>query len=184
MYYFMRQNLFEPLDIIEVVGPTELLEKFIWIEGQRFSEDIPRQTLLLDPSYGKRMADFFDTTIPLMSDRLLKALRRLGVRNIDSYPMTLKRPDTGEEWDNYWAVNVIGCIDAVNLEKSQYRTDSFGEPDFTKIVLNEKVVGEVDLFRLVKGPGLMVVNQKIKEALSPAGFMALMFQEVGDYDGT
>lgn len=183
MHYFMRQNLFENLDVIEVEGHTEETAKHIWIAGSRFSEDVPPQTLILDAAYGTKMADFFDTTIPLMSARLLNALAAVGVSNLDVYPMILQRSDTSERWDNYSAVNVIGAIDAIDLENSEYTTDSFGEPNFTRIALKEDLVSGLKLFRLNTGPGLIVINEVVKDALSGQDFYALMLQPLEDYDG-
>lgn len=183
MHYFMRQNLFENLDVIEVVGHTEETAKHIWISGERFSENVPTQTLILDSSYGSKMADFFDTTIPLMSARLLQSLDSVGISNLDLYPMILERPDTGERWDNYSAVNVVGAIDAADMDNSEYTIDSFGEPEFSRIALKEKLVSGLKLFRLNTGPGLIVVNDTVKKALADLGFYALMFQPLEEYDG-
>lgn len=183
MYYFMRQNLFQRLDIIEVVGHTEETSKHIWTAGERFSEQVPVQTLDLDPSYGKRMADFFDTTIPLMSERLVRSLRQLGIDNFDAYPMTLKRKDTGQTWKDYFAVNVVGRIAAVDMNRSLYRTMATGRPKFSKIALDPGAIGDAIFFRLALGPGLIVVHEKIKQDLSEKKFVALMFQKIEDYKG-
>ena len=60
MYYFLTQNLIDTHNIIEVVGHTDETGKHIWIEGNRFPEGVSFQTLILAPTYGTGMADFFE----------------------------------------------------------------------------------------------------------------------------
>ena len=183
MYYFLRQNLFDILNIIEVTGHTEETGKFLWTAGARFDEELPPQTLTLDSSYGTEMADFFDTSLPLMSDRLIATLHSAGVDNFDAYPMVLERPDTGQLWKNYSAVNVIGRIDAVNMAKSKYAMSPLGKPKFQSISIDAAAAGDAICFRLRKGPGLIVVQERIAEAVAKQNFVAVMLQKVEDYDG-
>ena len=183
MYYFLRQNLFEVQNIIEVTGHTEVTGKYLWTAGTKFPEDVPVQNLALDAAYGTRMADFFDTTIPLMSDRLLQTLYDAGVDNIDAYPMILERPDTGEKWHNYKAINVLGRIDAVDLENSEYELSPTGIYEFESIVIDEKVSGDALCFRLAKGPDLIVIPEKIADTIRKRDFVAVMLQRTEDYDG-
>lgn len=130
------------------------------------------------------MPDFFDTTIPLMSERLLRALRRAGADNIDDYPMILRRPDTGQEWRNYRAINVVGRLDAIDMSGSKHQpTASDAGIDFESIVLDKGAVGDSLCFRLDDGPRLIVIHEKIAAALAPLGFIAVMIQPLDEYDG-
>ena len=96
-FYFLRQNLFATLGMIEITGHTELTGSYSWTAGAKFDTPVPEQTLLLDPAYGTNLPDFFDTTIPVMSPRLIDGLLTAGVDNIEAYPMILRRLDTEEE---------------------------------------------------------------------------------------
>src|SRR5690348_6843439 len=142
MYYFLRQDLFKATDIIEISGHTEETGKHIWVDGIRFTAPVPEQVLELDPAYGTTMADFFDTTVPVMSDRLIKAMHGAGVDNFDAYPMILRRTDTGEEWRNYRAVNFIGSIDALDRTKSKCRENAIGALDCTSVTIDPKLAGD------------------------------------------
>jgi len=182
-YYFLRQDLFDAEDIIEVVGHTEETGKFMWVEGTRFDEDLPVQTLELDPAYGTTMPDFFDTTIPLMSDRLVEAVRKAGVDNFDAYPMILRRRDTGEEWRNYNAMNFIGSIDAIDREKSDCQRSASGRLLCESITIDPKAAGDAICFRLTEGPHLLVVHERVATALKKQNFVAVLIQKTEDYDG-
>jgi hypothetical protein len=184
MFYFARQNLFEELGMIEVVGHTAVTGQYQWISGIAFNQPVPRETLELDPAYGTNMPDLFDTTIPLFSQRLLQCLRSAGIDNIDAYPMLLRRKDTGELIEDYQAVNVIGCVDAVDLGASVYRR-RFGKPYFTgPVAVDPARCKGFEVFRLLHGPGFIVVNERIAAVLRQGSFKALLLQPTLDYAGT
>lgn len=183
MFYFLRQNLFEIQGNIEIVGHTETTSQFMWTAGIKFDKPVRKETLMLDPDYGTNFPDFFDTTIPVMSESLIEGLRGIEIDNFDVYPMTLKRTDTGEEFNNYSAVNLIGCVDAVDLENSEYRL-RFGNPYFTgKITIDPLKNLGYNAFRLLNGPGFVVVNQRTAEKLESRGFRAVLLQPTIEYRG-
>ena len=182
-YYFLRQNLFTASNIIEIDGHNEETAKIKWLNGSKLSSSFPHQTLMLDPSYGSNFPDFFDTTVPVMSSRLLNKLKMLGVVNIDSYPVDLKNMDTGELNQDYHIVNIMGRIDAVDYEQSTFK--KIGPVyRFKSITIDENVIRNYDgnLFRLAKGPGFIVVDEYIAKALGE-DFVALMLQDTKVYDG-
>ncbi len=184
MYYFLRQNLFEEQGIIEIVGHTEVTGQYAWTDGARFDTPVPRETLLLDPAYGTKLPDFFDTTIPVMSGRMIDALHDVGIDNFDTYPMLLRRIDTGQEFEGYSAVNFVGAVDAVNLAASKYRL-RFGEPYFTgPIVIDPAKTGNLAAFRLSTGPGLVVVEEGPAKQLKSRDLIAVLLQPTEEYDGT
>ena len=72
--------------------------------------------------------------------------------------MLLRRLDTGEEFESYSAINVIGCVDAVQMGTSQHRL-RFGKPYFTgPITIDPGKSQNLLAFRLVKGPGFIVMS--------------------------
>jgi hypothetical protein len=184
MYYFCRQDLFKAQGVIEISGHTQDTGKFLWTAGKKFDKPLGHQVLTLDPSYGENLADFFDTTIPVMSDRLIAAFEKVGVDNFDLYPVTLRRNDTGEEFDNYKAVNFIGCIDAIDMEKTSFKLNSFNKPKFSgPIVLDPSKVYDFKAFRLSVGPSLLVVSEDVAKHLIAVNFKALLLQNLMDYKG-
>lgn len=183
MYYFLRQDLFNADNIIEVVGHTEETGKYLWTAGARFEADVPPQILELDADYGTTLPDFFDTTVPLMSERLLAALTAAGVDNFDAYPMTLRRPDTGEEWRNYMAVNFIGRIDALDRSASDCEEDEIGSLECRSVTVDPGRAGDAICFRLLEGPDLLVIHDRVAQHLRSQRFVALLLQRTQDYSG-
>lgn len=183
MFWFVRQDLFTDHGVIDVVGHTPVTGDLLWTQGVRFEAPVPKQTLRLDAASGTRFPDFFDTTIPLMSPRLVEALRGAGIDNFDAYPMLLERNDTGEATDGYLAVNLIGCVDAVDAARSPHRT-RFGKPHFTgSIALDPAKTEGLEAFRLKHGPDFMVVSERVARLLVEGEFFALLVQPTSEFAG-
>lgn len=183
MFYFLRQNLFEHQNMVQLVGHTEETGALNWIAGHKFAVPMKPQTLMIDPKHGNNFPDFFDSTVPVMSNRLITYLVNLGVDNMDIYPVVLHNNVSGENVLGYSAVNVIGCIDAEKLESSKYRL-SFGKPYFTgAIVIDDLKVEDSSFFRKLYGSGFIVVSQNIADALQKKSWSGLLLQPTEDYKG-
>lgn len=181
MYYFLRQNLFDTQNIIEIAGHTAETGALNWIAGRAFARPLGVQELTLDAQYGTNFPDFFDTTIPVMSNRLISFLTDLGVHNLDTYEVILN--DKDKKYPGFKAVNVLGCIDAVDLEESEYRL-RFNKPYFTgKIIIDENKINGARFFRLLQGPGFIVVSEEIAKALMEQEWSALLLQPTEHYEG-
>lgn len=177
MFYFLRQNLFEHQNMIQLVGHTAEIVTLSWIAGHNFETDLKPQTLMLDPAHGNIFPDFFDSTVPVMSNRLIAFLVNLGVDNMDTYPVVLHNIVSGEDVPGYSAVNVIGCIDATKLEDSQYRL-RFGKPYFTgTIAIDELKVGDASFFRTLHGPGFIIISQNIANALKTGSWFVFRYKK-------
>lgn len=183
MFYFLRQNIFNQKNMVKLDGHTSETGALSWIAGKKFTESLKPQILVIDPKHGTNLPDFFDTTVPVMSNRLISFLVDLGVDNIDSYTVILHNKVTGEDVEGYSAVNVIGCIDAEKLEESEYSL-CFGEPDFTgSIVIDESKVNDASFFRTLYGPGFIVISQRIADALQRESWAGILVQPTEDYQG-
>jgi hypothetical protein len=166
-----------------LVGHTLETGALSWISGQKFAVSLKSQTLMIDSKYGNNFPDFFDSTIPVMSNRLITYLVNHGVDNIDTYPVVLHNNVSGEDVLSYSAVNVIGCIDAEKLEVSEYRL-RFGEPYFTgPIAIDDSKVNGSSFFRTLYGPGFIVISQNIADALQKGAWSGLLLQPTEDYKG-
>jgi hypothetical protein len=182
-HYFLRQNLFVEANIIEIVGHTDATAQFHWVDGVRFDRPVPRETLLLDPAYGTAFPDYFETVLPVMSTRMVEALRSSGVSNLDVYPVTLKNQVDGAERLDYSAVNLIGAVDAVDVAKSPHRL-RFGKPYFTGAIhLDASRTGDLSAFRLVHGPTFIVVSEPLAQRIAALELSAVLLQPTEDYGG-
>lgn len=169
--------------MIQLVGHTPETGALSWISGHKFTTPLKPQTLMLDPKHGNNFPDFFDSTVPVMSNRLITFLVNLGIDNMDTYPVVLHNIVSAEDVLGYSAVNVIGCIDATQLEGSQYRL-RFGKPYFTgAIVIDDLKAHESSFFRTLYGPGFIVISQDIADALQKESWSGLLLQPTEHYAG-
>lgn len=182
-FYFLRQNIFDELGTLEIVGHTTVTGQFNWISGKKFLTPVPKETLLLDITHGTRFPDFFDTSIPVMSKALIATLHKAGAANFDEYPMIMKRKDSGKTCEGYSAVNVIGCVDAVNVKESPHRL-RFGKPYYTdSIIIDEKKAPKLKMFRLLYGPGFIVIGESLAKTLYAKNFQSVLIQPTTEYKG-
>jgi Immunity protein family (Imm11) len=184
VYFFFRENLFDSLGMFEIVGHTEETGRHLWTAGRKLDAPLPVETLLLDSSYGTNMPDIFDTTVPVMSAALLEGLREAGVNNFDEYSVVLQRADTGEQFKGFSAINFLGAIDAIDLDRTEFTTRRRGRKKFGgPIHLDEDKTGDLDAFRLSEGPGFLVVSETVAASLRAHAFKALLLQPTEEYAG-
>lgn len=187
MYYVMgtRAGEFDPARIGSYprIPSKGLLDAVIWIRGRRFNRTIPTPLQFeIDPNYGRDMPDLFTPNIPLFHDRLIGALNEVGVDNLDLYDALLLDPRDDRKFTDYKAVNVIGMVTAADMRKSKIDGSSSAEMlaiPFEELVVDEKVAGNLLMFRLGQSASAIVVHQKVYDALQPIGLRMVAFTPVG-----
>lgn len=200
MYYIWesrRQNTGEAL--ITKFAPTAGLYGVSFIRGRRFPEHIPELIINLDEHSQGNLTD--DLVVKkrrclVHSYRLREVLRSAGVDNIDYYPCvienevtrqrlaTFQDPVSSETHCYYKAANILDMIYCLDRDKSELEVDE-EEPDeiwyIQDLKLLEDRIGDVLMFRLGEDPSIVVVHEKIKEAVEMAGLTGVMFLPADDY---
>ncbi|MCG8313632.1 MAG: hypothetical protein MI976_10480 [Pseudomonadales bacterium] len=181
MYYFITEDL-DNTSIMNFVGHSEKSGKRLWVSGQKFSEPYPQDVFYVKPCMesGKEMPDFFDSTVPLMSKRMVQAIESLGIDNFDSYPVIIKEQNTENEWHDYLAINIIGLVDAIDREKSDIDEDD--DYVFHSTVIDNSRTHGLYCFRLYRGSDLLVVHEKIAKALIKMNLKGVLIIKTEDYD--
>jgi len=180
MYYFIRQDLNDVTNMV-FLGHSKESGKHLWVNGARFSEPYPDHDIFyIEPcmGVGNGMPDFFDSAAPIMSDKLLGALKSLGVENYDSYPVILEEKGTGKQWHNYFAVNVIGLVDALDTEKS----DIEDEDIFHSTVIDENKTMGMPCFRLLNGPTVLMISESVAKPLIDMNLIGVLIINSEDFD--
>lgn len=179
MYYVLRQDL-NDYSYMAFTGHTEESGKRLWINGIKFDKPFPEDTFYVVPNLDdeRNMPDFFDTTVPVMSKRMLVAMRSLGVDNIDAYPVIIQDKESGETWKDYFAVNVVGLLDAIDLDKSVRANDY----DFHSTVIDEKKAMGQLCFRLLVGPEMIIIHESVAKPLMEMGLKGVLIIKTEDYD--
>jgi hypothetical protein len=179
MYFVLDEQAADSSEDLAVVDTYPTAERDGWLLGERFGAVIPEPLqFTLDDTQPGRIPDFLDGTIPLMSDRLIAALREAGVDNLDVYRAELRRADGTLASNQHKAVNVIGVVAAADMAESQV-ADGFPaeliDTSFDSIVIDESKTGGLLMFRLAEAVTTVLVHESVKDHLERSGFEALGF---------
>jgi len=120
---------------------------------------------------------------PIFSDRMISVLTDAGVNNIQTFPCKIINNITGEIFDNYKVINVIGKISCLDINNSEVE---FLDSEKTKILLyeyltlDESKIGEQLFFVLSEMPVQIIVHKKVVKMLQDAEITGVDFIEQGD----
>jgi len=145
--------------------------------------EFPLKRLNPDASdHGPDLPEYFDGTIPLFRDDLIAALEEAGVDNIDYYNAAVTDPDNGQTYTNYKAANIIGCVAAADMDKSEATVHANGpiiDVDFDKLVIDPGRTHGILIFRLAESTNTILVHERLKDYLIKKGFTKLEFLDPG-----
>jgi len=150
-----------------------------WTVGARFTA-APALPIVVKIREGYETAEprpFVDVP-PIMSDELLTVLRAAGVTNLDVYDAVLRSADGSVELKGYKAFNLIGLIKAADLAASTFAPGNpsrFLDASFDGLVIDEKKVKGVLMFRLAEHTSAVVVHGSIRAAIEAAGIAGIEF---------
>lgn len=187
MYYVLE--CFTPLD----ADPADIAEVPVvsgvesWMAGRAITTPVPEPLVLaLDPNEPGPLKEMYNLEALVLSDRLLASLRAAGVDNLQAFRATIDDPFTGVVHTNYHVVNVVGCVAAADLEKSQWSTES-GTPlvdtNFDSLTIDPAKATGFLMFRLAECISAIVIHDSVRRHLLADGFTSLTFMHPKDYVG-
>ena len=133
--------------------------------------------------YGGGPDEFVDLNVPLMSKKLKETVQAAGVDNLNFYPVALRNTETGETYE-YFAFNLIGLVDAVDLGKSTITShdgDFVGDSSITDLAVNEEAARGLLMFRLKQKFSVILVHRRVKEAIERAAIPSVKFIAPEDF---
>jgi hypothetical protein len=126
----------------------------------------------------------------IISNLLLKVLKESGVDNFQIFPVVLKDPKTKRTWNNYYAFNELGLLDAALLKECEYDVLDEGDKklgilplySFDTVVLSaKKLKKEPKMFRIIHDPGQQLYLSEdvipLIDKLSPPEKWGIRFEE-------
>jgi hypothetical protein len=111
--------------------------------------------------------------VVLASEAFVSILRKAGADNFELFPATVEYPKLQKTWTDYYVLNVIGCFDVLNKEKSEICTILEGIPGETpgvhileKMVLDAKKLPKRNckIFRPVQDPLELITSEDVIRA--------------------
>jgi hypothetical protein len=109
--------------------------------------------------------------VPLVSERLLAALRRAGVDNLQTFPALLQGRAGGQPRPGHTVLNVIGAVDAADADASVGTVLIEDDPgprlvQYTQLVLSRARARDLDMFRLADSPEMLLVHDRVLRVLA------------------
>jgi len=170
MYFWIRESWQLENTII---GTPELINDEIDFLLGTLINEVFTKPIIYETSYeaGDSPHHYFDygTCIPAVSDLFVKALNKSGIDNFQAFPAILRNTEKKVEWTNYFALNVIGMVNATDLDNSLYSeimsgNDEGGMPAlgvFTAIALHREKLYGLDMFREPIGGNLIMSERAL-----------------------
>lgn len=126
--------------------------------------------------------------IPLMSRRLVDALRAGGVDNLQAYETRLHKiaGKSPVAVDHYLAVNIVGCIEAADNTRSESNPevdDALVSVDFFSLVIDTAKARGALMFRLADNGSAVMVHEQVKARVESAGITTLSWLGPGEWAG-
>jgi len=126
--------------------------------------------------------DIINPGVPLFSDKMKTALDGLGIETIEYFPVVLVDVDTDEVVAEYWLAIVKEIIACIDLEKSEFKQNASGASVIARFAIDEAKTSGSKLFRFHNIPGLMIINEGLKEELSKIDFTGVNFKPTQEYN--
>jgi hypothetical protein len=152
----------------------------LWKTGAALKHDVPTPIeIAFEPlrEYQGSPVELLDIGIPIMSERLAKALMSSGVDNVSFYDAILTNTLSGEKY-SYKAFNVLGLVAAADLQRSEWKSfDSIPLADvsFHSLLLDESKCRNLLMFRLAENANALVIHEIIKKNILAYGIDTLKF---------
>lgn len=183
-YFFMQcVSWDEKLRRLSGDSPTPELDAGAFSDGERIEKRLKKQLVWnLLPGSGE-IPVFFKTPAFVVRKDFADVLKEAGADNIDYYEVTLRDPETGQTWNTHLVANVIGVVDALDMEASEVAPDS--PPDtavlFNRIVVNERKCHALKIFRPRHKQAALLVSQQLRECIEARQFKHVEFVDPEDY---
>lgn len=162
---------------------TRRLEGGAWggLKAGTFTQGQPIQSALTppieidlveDPDGEEQMPPLWVVPALVVRQELAQALREAGVDNIEYFPAALIDRQTGARHLDYAVGNIVGVVDAIDMQKSVLAPNS--PPAiamrFKKMVLDEQKCRGLLLFRLMHRQSLVIVAGTLADHLRKKNF--------------
>jgi Immunity protein family (Imm11) len=117
-------------------------------------------------------------SVPAWSGALVRCVQSAGADNLQLFPAVLANAQLGRQWDDYFAVNVLGLVGCMSKSsKVTHIADRPGGAPLVKVhklVIDPRRVSGAELFRLAESPGVLLMHERLlaamKQATPPGGW--------------
>lgn len=168
---------------IELPDEIDLIETLKGDKGEKPDfEELPiKVPVEIEEGEEIVFTDVLNPGVPFFSPKMKVALDESGVDNIDYYPVVLVDSQTKENLREYWLAvvkDVVACIDEA---KSEFRENIFEKIVLSRFSIDPKRTKGLSLLRLHNIPGLIIIDEKLKEKLSSHSLEGVSIKPTDEY---
>lgn len=139
------------------------------------NEELPFRYTYNDPT-GSPLFDYYSGD-NLMSKRLVAALEKAGVDNLQKFEVELVNEKTGKVNKDFWNVNIIGLVSCAEVDLSE--TSELGSGYyFHNLVIDPTKVGDLLMFRLAESMMDVLVEERVARAIEAGAFRGVVLNPV------
>lgn len=183
-YYILTED--EYLDY-GIQGYGNPQTEISFLTGKKIEQEVPLLIFEVDFPSGFSLPHLFTGGTSLVSQEMVHLLEKAGVKNIQTFPVVLHNPTTEESWNDYVILNILGLVEAADLESSEYDVIMEGDEHnlpllaFNSVCLLRAKLNDLLLFRMAESPATIIIHRKISDLLmsnKPEGGWGIMLTEV------
>lgn len=147
-----------------------------WITGEALVKEPPVATLIGDTDSPTTLSDMILTQfeLPILSPKTISVLEKLGVDNIQYFPINIKNWQTGELEKSYRIANIVGLVYCLDKKHATFNTLPEDENKISWLqqyrILEEKIPAKASgkktplVFRLGEFPFHVLAHKSVKTA--------------------
>lgn len=190
MHYFVLKDIYDETNVIIRDIPKNLKKKYQLLEGISRLQDWPQDVVFQfskERPEGMGLVDLVEETLSLflISGRFKCILEEYGTKNIEYLPVKMKNHKGKIVAEDYWVVNFLVLIEAVDRKQSLFEVDA-GEEDkiyiFHRLILLESVEKSgPPIFRLKEQPQTILIREDLMQRVAKAGLVGMRFTETSKY---
>lgn len=175
MYYTIGRKLSNDSVVIDAISHFDRSLRL----GEPVGPDFPTPMLFeIDTEIsGSKMPSLFLEAGPLFEKSLYEAFIRAGIDNIEVFPAIITNPETGDVFDSYVGVNIVGLVSCADMSSSEYDelADSYV---MRRLVINPINTRGLLLFRLFEDPMQILVSDQVVANIETQRFPDLLLTSV------
>ena len=120
-------------------------------------------------SEGRRMPTLFTTPAFVTRKAFYELLAGAGADNLESYPALIRDPESGETFEDYCLVNIVGQIACADLGAKPGVELGPGIRVIDEPVLRKQALRDAMIFRLAEDPIQIIVSDALAARIRAAG---------------
>lgn len=181
-YYILKQDdrILEQPSVMSVSSDIDPLE---WIDGKILMSPPPPARLSMSPRSSKFRGAIIGGLVTLFHQRFIDELTRLGVDNIQYFPVELENPE-GKIETTYSLVNVVGLLKAVDVQASDIEDMGTGGRGHLKsFKIDPAATKGQRIFRIVEAPSLIIIDETLQNNFLTFELPGVIMLPTERYDG-